>query len=98
MAYAEAARAAGEAAVGDERHGLAHALAVERCGGGEHFAHARAAARAFIANHYNIARLVFAFFHRLERGFFGIEAARGAGESQVLHARDFYNRSLRREI
>src|SRR5581483_9921539 len=46
MAHAEAARRAGETAVGDERHLVAHALAVKRGGGGEHLAHAGAPLRA----------------------------------------------------
>src|SRR3954453_22693100 len=48
MPDAEAARGAGEASIGDERHLVAHALPVERSGGGEHLAHAGAAARALV--------------------------------------------------
>src|SRR5688572_2808830 len=45
MADAEAAGTAGEPAVGDQRHGLAPTLAVDRRGGGEHLTHAGTAAR-----------------------------------------------------
>ena len=58
MADAEAARAAGEAAVGDQRDLLADALAVERRGGRQHLAHAGAAARALVADDEDLAFLV----------------------------------------
>src|SRR3712207_2986752 len=48
VADAEAARRAGEAPVRDERDLVAHALAVERRRGGQHLAHARAAARSLV--------------------------------------------------
>src|SRR5436853_3881860 len=50
MADAETAGCAREAAVGDQRHFSAHALAVESRRGGEHFAHAGAALRALVAD------------------------------------------------
>ena len=64
MADAEAARRAGEAAVGDERDLVAHALAVERRRGGEHLAHAGAAARALVADDEHLAFLVVACLRR----------------------------------
>ena len=80
MADAEAARAAGEAAVGDQRDLAAHALAVERRGGREHLAHAGTAVRALVADDQHVAFLVLLVLHRLEAGFFAIEAARRTGE------------------
>src|SRR5262245_63072885 len=50
MANAEAARGAGEAAVSNERHLVAHALAVKGSRRRQHLAHARPAARPLIAN------------------------------------------------
>src|SRR4051812_40633418 len=50
MADAEAAGGAGETSIGDERHFVAHALAVERGGGGQHLTHAGTAARALVAD------------------------------------------------
>src|SRR5260221_10036300 len=58
MADAEAAGGAGAATVGDERHLLAHALAVNGRGGREHLAHAGAAARSLVADDDDLARLV----------------------------------------
>ena len=55
VADAEAAGGAGEAAVGDQRDLLAHALAVERRGGGEHLAHAGAALGALVADDDDVA-------------------------------------------
>src|SRR5206468_535869 len=50
MADAEAAGGAGEAAIGDERHLVAHALAVDGARGRQHLAHAGTAARPLIAD------------------------------------------------
>src|SRR5713226_2905093 len=50
MADAEAARRAGEAAVGDQRDLAAGALAVERRRGRQHLAHAGPAARPLVAD------------------------------------------------
>src|SRR6185312_14630212 len=76
MADTEAARRAGEAAVGDERDLLAHALAVERRRGRQHLAHARTAARTLVADDEHVAFLVGAVLDRLEAGFLAVEAAR----------------------
>src|SRR3954471_9556281 len=53
-----AARRAGEAAVGKERHLLAHSLAVDQRRDAEHLAHARTALRAFVADDEDLARLI----------------------------------------
>jgi hypothetical protein len=60
MADAEAARGAGEAAVGDQRHLVAHALAVDRRRGRQHLAHAGAALGALVADDDDVAFLVVA--------------------------------------
>ncbi len=56
VASHETVRCAGESAVGEQRDGIAEALADERGGYREHFAHARTAFRAFVANHDDVAR------------------------------------------
>src|SRR5262249_50299867 len=86
MADAEPAGRAGEAAVGDERDLVAHALAVQRRGGGQHLTHAGAAARSLVADHQNLAFAIFLLADRLEAGLLAVEAARRAGELQVGHA------------
>ena len=60
VADAEAARGAGEAAVGDQRDLVAHALAVERRRGRQHLAHAGAALGALVADDEDVAVLVVA--------------------------------------
>ena len=47
--------AAGEAAVGDQAHALAQALADQRAGGRQHLGHARAALGAQVAQHHHVA-------------------------------------------
>ena len=63
MADAEAARCAGEAAIGDERDLIAAPLAVNRRCGRQHFAHAWAALGAFVSNHEDFAILIIALLH-----------------------------------
>ena len=98
MADAEAARRAGETAVGDQRDFVARALAVKRGRRRQHLAHAGAAARALVADDQHVAFLVFACLHRVEAGFLAVEAARRAGELQLLHAGDLHDRAFGREI
>ena len=57
VADAEAAGGAGETAVGDQCHLLAHALAVDERGGTQHLAHTGTAARAFVADHQHLVGL-----------------------------------------
>ena len=98
MADAEAARRAGEAAVGDERHLVAHALAIDGGGGRQHLAHAGAAARALVADDEDFAFLVFLVLDRVEAGLFAVEAARRSAEFQFGHAGNLHDRAIRREI
>ena len=92
MADAEAARRAGEPPIGDQRHLLAHALAVDRRGGGQHLAHAGAALRALVADDDDVAGLVGARIDRGEGFLLAVEAQRGALEAQGLHAGDLHDR------
>ena len=68
MAYGRAVGAAGEAAVGEQGHVLAEADAGDGCGGGEHFAHAGAAAGAFVEDDHAVAGLDLA----VEDGLHGV--------------------------
>ena len=98
MADAEAARGAGEAAVGDESHLVTHALTIERRRGRQHLAHAGAAARAFIADDEDLALLVVLRRDGLEAGLLVVETAGGAGEDQVLHARHLHDGAFGGEV
>src|SRR5438552_8368894 len=98
MAYAESARSAGKASVGDQRDLAAHALAVERCGGRQHFAHSGAALRPFVANDEHVAFLVLLLLHRLEARFLPVKAARRAGEFRIRHPGNLHNGAFRREV
>src|SRR5664280_208558 len=99
MANAEAAGGAGEAAVGDQRNLIALPLAIERSRGREHLAHAGTAARALIADHQNIAVLIFLVLDRVEAGFLAVEAARRAGElERRRHAGHLHDGAFRGEI
>ena len=53
----EAVRGAGEAAVGEQRDGVAEALAHERGGDAEHLAHAGPAGGPLVADHDDVVRL-----------------------------------------
>src|SRR5690606_36017562 len=99
MADAEPARRARETSIGDERHLVAHALPVKGRRGGEHFAHAGPALRAFISDDENLALLVIALLDRLEGFFLAVEAARRTTELQMvlLHARYLHNGAIRRK-
>src|SRR4051794_38677006 len=83
MADAEAAGGAGEAAVGDERDLAAHALARQRRGGLEHFAHAGTALGALVADHDDLAFPVGAVLDSLKGVLLPVEASRRTGEPQV---------------
>src|SRR5262245_10575489 len=68
MADAESAGGTGEAAVGDQRHLVAHSLAIDRRRSCQHLAHAWPAARTFVADDEDIAVAVFA----LRDGLIGV--------------------------
>ena len=97
MADAEAARRAREAPVGDQRDFLAHALAVERGGGRQHLAHARAALGAFVADDDDRAFLDLARLDGREAIFLAFEHLRRAAELQPLHAGDLDDRAVGRQ-
>src|SRR3546814_7244836 len=98
MTDAEAARGTREAAVGDERHRLAQALAVDGGGRGQHLAPAGAALRPLVADDDHVAGLHLVLHHRLERVLLAVDAARRAGEDELLPAGDLHDRALSGEV
>ena len=98
MANTEPAGCAGKTAIGNERDFIAHALTVNSGCGGQHFAHARAAFRAFVTDHDNVAFFVIALFNGIKSIFFAVKATRDASENQIFHASDFNQRAFRGEI
>jgi hypothetical protein len=100
MAHAEAARRAREAAIGDQRDLLAHALTGQGRGRGQHLAHPRAALRPLVADDDDLAFLVAAVLHGLEGVLLAFEDPRGAGEDLVLRrdARDLHDGPVGREV
>ena len=83
----EAVRAAGEAAIGDQRHVFAEALAHDGAGGGEHLAHAGAADRAFVPDDDDVAFLHGAIEDAGEGVLLVFEDERFAGEAAGLPCR-----------
>src|SRR5580700_1788416 len=98
MADAEAARRAGEPAVGDQRDLAAHALTVERSGGRQHLTHAGAAFRALITDDQHVAFPIRPVLDGFEASFLAVEAARRPGETQARHAGNLNNGAVGREI
>ena len=94
----EAARGAGEAAVGEQRDLLAEPLAHERRRHGEHLAHPRPAGRALVADHDDVAGVDRAGGDGGHRVLLGLEHARGAAVVHALVARQLHDAALRREV
>ena len=74
----ETVRGAGEAAVGEQRHGVAQALALQRGGDREHLAHARPAGRALVADDHHLAGVDRAGLDRGEGVLLALEHPRRA--------------------
>ena len=98
MADHKTMTAAGEAAIGDQRHLIAQATPHDGRGGGEHFTHARPTAGAFIANHYHVARHHCAVVNPLLGFFFGTEHPCRAGKVGAFLAGDLGHRAVRRQV
>ena len=94
----QAARRAREAAVGEERDLLAHALAVDERGDAEHLAHAGAAARAFVADHEHVALAIVARADGGEGVLLALEDARRALEHARRQAGDLDQRAVGCEV
>src|SRR5271167_2437931 len=98
MASHEAVGGAGEAAVGEKSDGITETCANESRGNGKHFAHARSAAWAFVADHDNVAGFDLVGFDGGERGFFAVEHASGAAEILSVVAGDLDHAAFGSEI
>ena len=98
VANAQAARGAGEAAIGQQCHLVAHALAVKQGGNAQHLAHAGAALGAFVADHQHIAGLVLHGLHGVLRFFFRVENPRRALVHQRLEACGLEQSAIRAQI
>src|SRR6185503_5068828 len=94
----ESVAAAGESSVGDERDVFAETFAHDGAGGRKHFSHARPAARPFVSDDDDVAFLDRAVEDAFERGFFGVEHARGAGEAHAFFAGDFRDGAFGGEV
>ena len=73
-------------------------MAVDERGDAEHLAHARAAARAFVADDEDVTFAVRAFAHRRERVFLALEDARRPFEDARLQSGDLDQRTVGREV
>jgi len=98
MADDEACRAAGEAAVGDQRDVLGEPGAHDRAGRREHLGHAGPALRAFEADDHHVALLDLLLLHGVEHVFFRVEAVGGAGELEAFFAGDLGHRAVGAEV
>src|SRR5262245_46703877 len=98
MTDAKPTRGAGEAAVGDERHLVAHALAVKRRGRRQHLAHAGAAFGALVADDDDVAFFVALGADGGEGVLLAIEKEGGAEEFQYLHTGQFDVVAVGREV
>ena len=76
---------------------LSPTLPVQRRSGGKHLPHTGATPGPLVADHEDLAFLVAPVLDRLETSS-SIEAAGRTDESQLPHARDFHDRTLRREV
>ncbi len=93
-----AAGGAGEAAIGEQRDLLAHALPVDQRGHRKHLAHARPALGTFVANHQHFALRIRARRNHGGAVFLAVEHARPAAELQVLESGDLDERAIGREV
>jgi hypothetical protein len=100
MADRQAGGAAGEAAIGDQRAGLAEALRLQIAGRIEHFLHAGAAARPFVADDDDIAGLDLVGQDRLDAGVLAFEHPGRAGEFQdrFIDARGLHDTAVERQV
>src|SRR5580658_4516961 len=98
MSHNEAVAAAGEAPVCNKCDFIAQAAAGDGARGREHLAHARTAARAFVADDDDVARAHPAAEDRLRGAFLTLEDARTTFEALAFFARQLRHRPLGGEI
>ena len=94
MAHHQAEGTTGEAAIGDQRHGIQKSLAHDGGGGAEHFTHAGAANGPLMAHHHHIARVDLLVEDGGQAGFLALEHARRAGDHGVFHTADLRHGAL----
>ena len=78
VAHAESSSSAAEPAVGEQRDAIGKPRAHDGASDAQHLAHARPSARAFIADHDDIARVNLSTGSRRHGCFLGFEHARRA--------------------
>ena len=94
----KAVRAAAEAPIGDERDVFPETASHDRARRRKHLAHARPAARPFIADDDDVALLHAAAEDRVERRLFTVEDDRLPREALAFLAADFGDGAVRREV
>src|SRR5687767_14344277 len=98
MSNHEAMTPTRESSVSDQRHFVTEPTPHDGAGGAQHLAHARPAARTFVADHHHIARLHLAGKDGGSGTLFAIKHTRGTIETQAFLAGDFRDRSFGREV
>src|SRR5207248_2257370 len=98
VSHHESAGRAAEAAVRDERDGLAQTAAHQGRRDAEHLAHAGAAAGSLVADHHHVAGGDAAVAYCRECVLFAVEHARGTGMARALVTGGLHHRSVRSEI
>jgi hypothetical protein len=94
----EAAGRAAEAAVGEQRDGVAEPFADDRRGDREHLAHAGASRRALVADHDDVARVELPARDRGHRLLLALEHARRALVVAALVAGELDHAALGRQV
>src|SRR3546814_240432 len=95
MTNAEATRAAREATVSDERHLLPETLTIESRSRRKHFAHARTALGAFVANDDDGTFGNLTVLDGCKSLFLAIKNTCGTTELQAMHTRDLDDCTIR---
>ena len=98
VADAHAAGGAGEAAIGDERHLLPHALSINESGRPQHLAHPRTALRPLIADHQDLAFAVSAGADHRRAFFFALEHAGRSFVHKAGKPRELEERAVGRNV
>src|SRR5205085_12294823 len=94
----QAARGSAETSIREERYRVAQPFAHDGSRDTQHFTHARAAFRTFIADHHHVASIDALASHRAHCIFFRLENARWSAMAQSFVATDLHYASLRRKI
>ena len=94
----EAARCAGEPAVGDQSHAFAESGALKGAGHELHLAHPGPSLRALVAQYHDVVRLYATFFDRGECIFLALEHPRGAAVKALRLTGDLHYAAAGGEI